>query len=52
MSEEERVTIAVDRAVHRELVFTQPYGENLRDWASYVISEGLHEVEAQREEDS
>jgi hypothetical protein len=49
--DEEAVRIAIRRDIHQQLVETRPYEETLREWSSYVIAEGLHAVEAQREED-
>jgi hypothetical protein len=43
------VRIAIDMEQHKALKLSKPYEESLRDWASYVISEGLHEIEAQRQ---
>jgi hypothetical protein len=45
------VRIAIDMEQHKALTKSKPYEETLRDWSSYVIAEGLHAVEAQREED-
>jgi len=45
------VRIAIDMEQHKALSKTKPYEETLRDWSSYVIAEGLHAVEAQREEE-
>jgi len=50
-TEPDRVTIAVERDLHRALLDMKPYGETVRDWTDYVLSEGLHAVEAQREEE-
>jgi len=44
------VRIAIDMEQHKALTKSKPYQETLRDWSSYVISEGLHAIEAQREE--
>jgi hypothetical protein len=45
------VRIAIDMEQHKALTKSKPYEETLRDWSSYVIAEGLHAVEAQREEE-
>jgi hypothetical protein len=45
------VRIAIDMKQHKALTKSKPYQETLRDWSSYVIAEGLHAVEAQREEE-
>jgi len=51
MSESDRINVMLSRELHQALVETQPYEEDLQQWADYVVSEGLHSVEAQREED-
>jgi len=51
MSDSDRINVMISRELHQALVETQPYEENLQQWADYVVSEGLHAVEAQREED-
>jgi hypothetical protein len=45
------VRIAIDMEQHKALTKSKPYEETLRDWSSYVIAEGLHAIEAQREEE-
>jgi len=50
-TEPDRVTIAVQRDLHKALIEAKPYGETVRDWTDYVVAEGLHAVEAQREEE-
>jgi len=50
-TDEEAVRIAISPEMHEQLVETRPYEETLREWSSYVIAEGLHAIEAQREEE-
>jgi hypothetical protein len=45
------VRIAIDMEQHKALTMSKPYEETLREWSTYVISEGLHAIEDQREED-
>jgi hypothetical protein len=45
------VRIAIDMEQHKALKLSKPYEETLREWSNYVISEGLHAIEAQREEE-
>jgi len=45
------VRIAIDMEQHKALKQSKPYEETLREWSSYVIAEGLHAIEAQREEE-
>jgi len=50
-TDEEAVRIAISPEMHEQLVQSRPYEETLREWSSYVIAEGLHAIEAQREEE-
>ena len=50
-TDEEAVRIDISPEMHKQLVETRPYEETLREWSSYVIAEGLHAIEAQREEE-
>jgi hypothetical protein len=50
-TDEEAVRIAISPEMHQQLVETRPYEETLREWSSYVIAEGLHAIEAQRDEE-
>lgn len=45
------IRIAISPAQHKALQLSKPYDETLREWSNYVISEGLHAIEAQRGEE-
>jgi len=49
--DDERINIMLSRKLHIELMETKPYEEDVQSWADYVLAEGLHAVQAQREEE-
>jgi len=51
MSESDRINVMLSRELHQALVESKPYEEDLQQWADYIMSEGLHAVKAQREEE-
>jgi len=51
VTETERVNVMLSRELHQALIESKPYEEDLQQWADYIVSEGLHRLEAQREAD-
>ena len=49
--DDERINIMLSRKLHIQLMKTKPYEEDVQSWADYVVSEGLHAIEDQREEE-
>jgi len=41
MTEYERVTIAIDKELHRELYESKPYGQTLQEFTEKLLLEGL-----------
>ena len=41
MTEYERVTIAIDKDLHRELYDAKPYGQTLQEFTERLLLEGL-----------
>jgi hypothetical protein len=50
MSDDDRINVMLSREVHKALVETKRYGEELQVWADFVVSEGLQQIEAARQE--
>jgi hypothetical protein len=41
MTEYERVTISIDKELHRELYESKPYGQTLQEFTERLLLEGL-----------